>query len=84
LLTISDMKDGDKYFVGTCTHVNDTPECLSRWEINYSAKRRIAWLQSLYPKRVRRKVARINHNPVGFIHLLPIEICSWVQLERIY
>ena len=77
MLTISDMKDGDKYFVGTCTHVNDTPECLSRCEINYSAKRRIAWLQSLYHKRVRTKVARINHNPVGFIHLIPIEICPW-------
>lgn len=77
LVNIRNMKDSDKYFVGTCTHVNDTPKCLSRCEIDYSAKRRIAWLQSLYNKNVRTKVACINDEPVGFIHLIPIEICPW-------
>ena len=56
MLTIRGMKDCDEYFVGTCTHVNDTPECHSRCEINYSAKRRIAWLQSLYHKRQEQKL----------------------------
>ncbi|MEA3485711.1 MAG: hypothetical protein U9R03_03275, partial [Candidatus Aerophobetes bacterium] len=59
LANIREMKDSDKCFVGTCTHVNDTPKCVSRCEIDYSAKRRIAWLQSLYDKNVRTKVACI-------------------------
>ncbi|MHC1604812.1 MAG: GNAT family N-acetyltransferase [Candidatus Methanofastidiosia archaeon] len=77
LVTIRDMGDSDKYFVGTCTHVNDTPNCLLRCEIDYSAKRRIAWLQNLYNKNVRTKVACINDEPVGFMHLIPIEVCPW-------
>ena len=77
LVNIRNMKDSDEYFVGTCTHVNDTPKCLSRYEIDYSAKRRIAWLQSLYNKNARTKVACVNDEPVGFIHLIPIEICPW-------
>jgi len=76
-VNIHNMNDFDKYFVGTCTHVNDTSEYFSRSEIDLSAKRRIDWLQSLYNKNIRTKVAYINDKPVGFVHLIPIEICPW-------
>jgi len=75
---IYDMRDkDDEYFVGTCTHVNDTPECCLREEIDKSAKRRIAWLQRMYKKGSRVKVASIDNDQVGFLHIMPIEICPW-------
>ena len=77
LVEIHEMNDTDESFVGTCTHVNDTPEILSRHEIDFAAKKRICWLQCLYSKGVRTKVAYIHNEPVGFIHLIPIEICPW-------
>lgn len=67
------MYDTNKYFVGTCTHVNDTPKILSRHEIDFADKKRICWLQGLYSKGVRTKVAYINNEPVGFIHLIPMK-----------
>ena len=67
----------DEYFVGTCTHVNDTPECLSRNEIDVSAKRRIDWLRGMEEKGSQVKVASIANDQVGFLHIMPIEICPW-------
>ncbi len=74
---ICEMDDTNKYFVGTCTHVSDTPEILSRYEIDFAAEKRIGWLQSLQSKGVRTKVAYIDSEPVGFMHLIPIEVCPW-------
>ena len=82
LVKIHEMDDIDKSFVGTCTHVNDTPKFLSRHEIDFAAKKRICWLQGLYSKGVRTKVAYINNEPVGFMHLIPIEICPWGPIGK--
>jgi len=82
LVKVVEMSDTDKYFVGTCTHVNDTPEVVSRSEIDSAAERRICWLQSLYSKGVRTKVAYLNDEPVGFMHLIPIEICPWGPIGK--
>lgn len=77
LVEIRDMQPTDEYFVGTCTHVNDTPECLLRAEIAAAARRRIAWLRSMYEKDSRVKVASIDGEQVGFLHVMPIEVCPW-------
>lgn len=82
LVKICEMDDANKYFVGTCTHVSDTPEVLSRHEIDLAARKRIGWLQGLYSKGVRTKVAYIDNEPVGFMHLIPIEICPWGPVEK--
>ena len=75
---IYDMRDkNDENFVGTCTHVNDTPECCLREEIDKSAKRRIDWLKRMYEKGSRVKIASIDNDQVGFLHIMPIEICPW-------
>ena len=75
---IYDMIDKtDEYFVGTCTHVNDTPECLSRKEIDTSAQRRIYWLRAMEKKGSQVMVASIADERVGFLHIMPIEICPW-------
>jgi len=82
LVEIRDMDATDERFVGTCTHVNDTPQCVQREEIDASAKRRLAWLRSMYEKGSRVKVACIDGNQVGFLHVMPVEICPWGPIGR--
>jgi GNAT superfamily N-acetyltransferase len=80
---IYDMMDKtDEYFVGTCTHVNDISEHMLREEIDAFAKRRIAWLQSMYEKGSRVKIASIDNDQVGFLHIMPIEICPWGPIGK--
>jgi len=75
---IYDMMDKtDEYFVGTCTHVNYISVHMLSEEIDTFAKRRIAWLQSMYQKGSRVKIASIDNDQVGFLHIMPIEICPW-------
>jgi len=75
---IYDMRDkDDECFVGTCTHVNDISEHMLREGIDTFAKRRIDWLQSMYKKGSRVKIASIDDNQAGFLHIMPIEICPW-------
>jgi len=82
-IEIHDMMDKtDEYFVGTCTHVNDISEHMLREEIDTFAKRRIAWLQRMYEKGSRVKIASIDGDQVGFLHIMPIEICPWGPIGR--
>jgi GNAT superfamily N-acetyltransferase len=76
-MEIHEMKAQSEYFVGTCTHVADTPEILTRDEIDAGAKKRIFWLQEIQKQGSRVKVAILDGQPVGFIHLIPIELCPW-------
>lgn len=68
---IRDMDTPDEYFVGTCTHVGESDE------IDVSAHRRIIWLRDMHQKGLRVKVAVLDGNWVGFLHIIPIEICPW-------
>jgi len=80
---IHDMRDkDDEYFVGTCTHVSDVSEHMLREEIDTFARRRIDWLQRMYEKGSRVKIALINNDQVGFLHIMPIEICPWGPVGR--
>jgi len=82
-IEIYDMMDEtDEYFVGTCTHVNDISVHMLREEIDTFAKRRIAWLRNMYEKGLRVKIASIDNNQVGFLHIMPIEICPWGPIGR--
>jgi len=80
LFEIRDMDAIDERFVGTCTHVDDTPDVLHRKEIDASAKRRLEWLQSMYERGSRVKVALIDGKRVGFLYVMPIEVCPWGPL----
>ena len=64
-----DMASSDEYFVGTCTHVNESEE------IDVCAEKRLAWLRHMQANGLRVKVAVLEGNPVGFIYAMPIEIC---------
>lgn len=68
---IRDMELADEYFVSTCTHIGESDE------IDRCARRRLSWLRSMHKRGLRVKVALLNGNQVGFLYLIPIEICPW-------
>jgi len=68
LTIVRDMQEADGYFVGTCSHVNESPQ------IDANGARRLAWLQGRFAQGDRVKVALADGKPVGFLHLSPIEI----------
>jgi len=70
------MEDIDEYFVGTCSHVEETDE------IDACAQRRITWLRDMQDKGLRVKVAILDGNRVGFLYVMPIEICPWGPLGQ--
>jgi predicted N-acetyltransferase YhbS len=75
-IAIHDMGIDDEYFVGTCTHVNESAE------IDASSRRRSAWFKKMYRLGLRIKVAALNGERVGFIYVMPIEVCPWGPLGR--
>ncbi|MCK4404008.1 MAG: GNAT family N-acetyltransferase [candidate division Zixibacteria bacterium] len=75
-IQIRDMDATTEYFVGTCSHVDESDE------IDACAKRRIIWLQNMYKRGLRVKVALLDDRPVGFLYVMPIEICPWGPLGK--
>ncbi len=73
---IRDMDVTTEYFVGTCSHVSESDE------IDACAKRRITWLKNVYEKGLRVKVAILDDKQVGFLYVIPIEVCPWGPLGR--
>ncbi len=71
---VSDMNTPDEPFVGTCSHVNESPE------IDTCAEKRLTWFRNNYERGVRVKVALLNDKPVGFLYVIPIEVCPWGPL----
>jgi GNAT superfamily N-acetyltransferase len=76
LVEIRDMQPADEYFVGTCTHTHESEE------IDSSASRRLAWLGATHERGSRVKVATLDGNRAGFLHIIPIEFCPWGPLGR--
>jgi len=70
-VVIRDMLPEDEYFVGTCSHVNESEE------IDAAGDRRIRLLRNLIDKGAVVKVALLNGRQVGLAHGLPIERSSW-------
>lgn len=75
-IAVHDMGVDDEYFVATCTHVNESAE------IDASSRRRSAWFKKMYRQGLRIKVATLNGERVGFIYVMPIEVCPWGPLGR--
>ncbi len=76
LIEIHDMQSSDAYFVGTCTHTNESEE------MDLGAERRLAWLKVMYKNGSRAKVATLDGESAGFLHVIPIEFCPWGPLGR--
>jgi len=75
-IEIHDMASNDEYFVGTCTHINESKE------IDASAVGRLAWLRAMHEKGSRVKVVALDGRVTGFLHAMPIEISPWGPLGR--
>jgi GNAT superfamily N-acetyltransferase len=71
---VRDMEPADEYFVSACSHVNESDE------LDALARRRLQWLKTHYEKGLRVKVGLVDDNPLGFLYLIPIEICPWGPL----
>ena len=76
LIEIHDMDASDEYFVGTCTHTHESEE------MDSSASTRLAWLRAMHEKGSRVKVATLDGERVGFLHVIPIEFSPWGPLGR--
>jgi len=75
-IAIRDMEPADEYYVGTCTHTNESDE------FDACARRRLAWFRGMYDDGLRVKVALYEGDRVAFLHVMPIEICPWGPLGR--
>jgi len=76
VVQVRDMNETTEYFVGTCSHVDESDE------IDATAKRRIKWFRGMHKKGLRVKVALLDDSPVGFLYVMPIEICPWGPLGK--
>ena len=74
LIETHDMEPADEYFVGTCTHTNESEE------MDACATRRLAWLRTMHEKGSWVKVATLDGERAGFLHAIPIEFCPWGPL----
>ena len=79
-IVVRDMTAESEYFVGTCSHVADISDHFRRTEVDASAAARIERLRRLHPEGLRVKVAFAGEKPVGFLHVMPIEISPWGPL----
>lgn len=76
LIQIHDMEPADEYFVSTCTHTNESEE------MDSTAGTRLAWLKTMHEKGSRVKIATLDGQVAGFLHVIPIEFCPWGPLGR--
>ncbi len=73
-LIIRDMRECDGYYVGTCTHVDESEE------IDVCSEIRNEWFEKMFDRGLRIKVALLEGERVGFVYMLPIEISPWGPL----
>ncbi len=73
-IEIRDMDTTDEYFVGTCTHVDESEE------IDACARRRLSWLHRMHEEGMRVKVATLDGVRTGFLYAIPIECSPWGPL----
>ncbi len=75
-IQIRDMDETTEYFVGTCSHVNESPE------MDACGRKRIAWLRKMHDEGLRVKVAMLDDKPKGFLYVMPIEVSPWGPLGK--
>ncbi|UCB52610.1 MAG: GNAT family N-acetyltransferase [Candidatus Zixiibacteriota bacterium] len=73
-IQVRDMDATTEYFVATCTHVNESDET------DAVARRRVRWFRDMHNKGSRVKVALLDEKQIGFLYVMPIEMCPWGPL----
>jgi len=71
-IIVRDMLPKDEYFVGTCSHVNESAE------LDASGQRRIAWIRTMIPLGMQVKVSLCDGAHAGFAYLVPVERAPWM------
>ena len=73
-IQVRDMDPETEYYVSTCTHVKESEET------DAAAAERLSFLRETYDRGVRAKVALEDGKPLGFLFVMPIELCPWGPL----
>jgi len=73
---IEDVNHDTLWFVSTCTHVGETAD----WDRGGAVRR--SWIEEMLPRGLQIKVALDGDQPIGFIHLLPIEHSAFGLIGR--
>src|SRR5512141_2180530 len=71
LLDVHEMRPDDAYYVGTCSHIDESDE------VDASARRRLAYLERIAAAGARTLVATLDDAPVAFLYLMPSAIAPW-------
>jgi len=69
-IEIIEMDEKSHYFVSACTHCNESRETDACAEI------RLEWLLNMQKRGMKNLVAWADEVPIGFIHIMPIEIAT--------
>ena len=75
-IKIRNMDLTTEYFVTTCSHVNESDET------DAVAGRWVKWFRDMREKGLRVKVALLDEKQIGFLYVMPIEICPWGPLGK--
>jgi GNAT superfamily N-acetyltransferase len=70
-IRIEDISDDTMWFVSTCTHVDESAD----WDRGGAV--RAFWIENMLPSGLQIKVALDGDRPIGFVHLLPIELSAF-------
>jgi predicted adenylyl cyclase CyaB len=73
-IVVRDMDPKTEYYVSACTHVDESAET------DAAAAGRLSFLKENYDGGVRAKVALEDGRPLGFLFVMPIELCPWGPL----
>jgi GNAT superfamily N-acetyltransferase len=73
---IEDISDDTLWFVSTCTHVGESAD----WDRGGAVRR--SWIEEMLGRGLQIKVVLDGDQPVGFAHVLPIELSAFGLMGR--
>ncbi|SYZ72978.1 hypothetical protein TRIP_C21093 [Candidatus Zixiibacteriota bacterium] len=76
MITVRDWDSDTEYFVGTCSHTNESEE------IDICGRERIEYLKKKTAAGLQIKVGFIENMPAGFLYMMPVEISPWGPLGK--
>ena len=71
MIEIRDMQRCDLEYAGPCTHCGESDE------LTASGTRRTAWFRDRWGQGARVKVALLDGEQAGILHMMPVEISPW-------
>ena len=75
-IQVQEMTPEDRYFVGTCSHVNESAEA------DASSSRRLVYTDAPHQKGMRALATVDDGQSVAFAYVVPIEVSPWGKIWR--